>query len=112
MTDEEKTARIRELNDQIRTTGIGNGRVVAVGSLVMADEGLRSKAVTAMRAFTDFNLGDDPYGQHDFGAFTIEKRRFFFKIDYYDLAEEAGSEHPEDPTQTVRICSLMFAEDY
>jgi hypothetical protein len=112
MTEEEKIKRIRELNDQLRTTGLGNGRAVAVASLAQADPDLISKVVTAMREFTDFNEGDDPYGEHDFGAFTVDNERFIFKIDYFALDELHGSEHPEDPTVTIRVCTLLYASDY
>ena len=32
-----------------------------------------------------FDSGNDPYGEHDFGALTVEDKVIFFKIDYYDL---------------------------
>ena len=113
MTDDEKRARIRELNDELRRWGTGlNVRAVMAGSLAQADQEFQSKALRAMRNFDAFTPGDDPYGQHDFGAFTVEGRRLIFKIDYYSLDEETGSDHPEDPNVTIRMLSLFFAEDY
>ncbi|TBC00435.1 DUF3768 domain-containing protein [Rhizobium ruizarguesonis] len=35
-----------------------------------------------------------------------------FKIDYYGLDEAHGSEHPEDQKTTIRVMTLMYAEDY
>ena len=105
--------RIRELNDQLRTTGLGrNGRVIIAGGLAHAGPEIQEAAVIGLRTFSDFPAGNDPYGEHDFGAFTIDGQRFMFKIDYFSLDELHGSEHPEDPTQTVRVLSLFFAEDY
>ena len=113
MTEDEKTAKIRELNDDLRINGhVRNGRVVAVGSIVQADAELRNKACAVMRQFKNFTPGDDPYGQHDFGAFTVDGERFMFKIDYYSLDEQHASEHPEDQNVTMRVLSLFFAEDY
>lgn len=35
-----------------------------------------------------------------------------FKIDYYDLELEYGSEDPADPEQTVRVLTVMLPSDY
>ena len=35
--------------------------------------------------FSDFTPDNDPHGEHDFGTFEVAGRKFFFKIDYYDL---------------------------
>lgn len=36
-----------------------------------------------------------------------------FKIDYYAIGDEQhGSEHPEDQAVTIRVMTLMYAEDY
>ncbi len=56
--------------------------------------------------------GDDPYGEHDFGKVEVNGEAVIFKIHYYTLDEMHGSEHPEDPNITIRVMTLMFAEDY
>ena len=38
--------------------------------------------------------------------------RLFWKIDYYDLAMERVSENPADPTQTTRVLTISYAEDF
>ncbi len=109
----EKSMQIAKLNDDLRINGhVRNGRVIAVGSLVQADETLRNKVVAVMREFKDFNDDNDPYGEHDFGAFEVDGEQFMFKIDYFALDEETASEHPEDQASTMRICSVFFARDY
>ena len=55
---------------------------------------------------------DDPYGERDFGAFEFQGERLFFKIDYYDLALEFGSEDPADASVTRRVMTIMLASDY
>lgn len=114
MADEEKTARIRELNDELRTKGHAlNGRVVAVGGLVNDSIEKRHRVFEAVAKFDAWTTGDDPYGEHDFGKLTVDGEAFMFKIDYYAIGDEAhGSEHPEDPAVTIRVLTLMYAEDY
>ena len=55
---------------------------------------------------------NDPYGEHDFGAFEVEGEKLFWKIDYYDKALEHGSEDPADPTRTTRVLTVMLASEY
>lgn len=115
MTDDEKKARIRELNDDLRTNGKGrNGRIVLVGSLAneIGNDELMIEVIRAVRTFTDFDEDNDPHGEHDCATFQVDSRDYLFKIDYYALDEQQGSEHPEDPNVTIRIMSVMYAEDY
>ncbi|MDW9776428.1 DUF3768 domain-containing protein [Sinorhizobium meliloti] len=64
-------------------------------------------------AYDDWNSGDDPHGEHDFGKFEVDGEHFMFKIDYYAIGDEQhGSEHPEDQAVTIRVMTLMYAEDY
>ena len=61
------------------------------------------KALVRVMAFDDFNADNDPHGEHDFGSFELEGEKLFWKIDYYDLAGEFGSEDPADPKKTLRV---------
>ena len=107
----EKTARIRQLNDELRTTG--------QGGLVMMTQGVQQLGVLhqaqimqAIRCFDAFNEDNDPYGEHDFGAVDAAGLRLFWKIDYYDVEMEVGSPDPTDPQVTCRLMTLMLAEEY
>ena len=51
----------------------------------------------AVQSFSNFTKDNDPHGEHDFGSFEIEGETYFFKIDYYALDMQAGSEDPADP---------------
>ena len=69
-------------------------------------------AILAMRRFDDFTPDNDPYGEHDFGAFEHAGERFFFKIDTYaDASLTFGAEDPLAPG-VVRVLTLMLASDY
>ncbi|SCW95429.1 DUF3768 domain-containing protein [Ancylobacter rudongensis] len=103
-------AKIRELNDQLRTTATG-GKIVIVGALSGQPLSEHAAALSHVRRFDKFDEGNDPYGEHDFGAFEIDGQRYHWKIDYFALDEMSGSEHPEDPNVTVRVLSIYYAED-
>ena len=62
--------------------------------------------------FDAFTPDNDPYGEHDFGAFVHKGNRIFWKIDYYNTTLTAGSEDPSDPKQTVRVLTIMLASEY
>lgn len=109
MTDEAKTARIRELNDELRTNGRAlNGRVVVMGGLVNDSAEKRHQVFEAVAKFDDWTTGDDPYGEHDFGKVVVEGEAIIRKIDYYSLDEAHGSEHPEDQKTTIRVLTLRL----
>lgn len=113
MTDDEKTARIRELNDELRTKGDAlNGRVVVMGGLINEDREKHHRVFEAIAKFDAWNKGDDPYGEHDFGKVEVDGKAFIWKIDYYSLDEAHGSENPEDQKTTIRVMTLMYAGDY
>ena len=108
---EDKKALIRALNDSLRTTFMGGRVLMTAGVQALPDE-VRSKALSAVREFRGFNEGNDPHGEHDFGAFELSGQRFFWKIDYYDKSECFGSEDPADLERTSRVLTIMLAEEY
>jgi len=110
------TAKIRELNDAFR-----KGERPDIGR-IMLTSGVRELAaawplgdmaiyikVQTFDAFTDDN---DPHGEHDFGSFEFAGVTCFWKLDYYNLSMEAGSEDPADETKTTRVLTIMRADEY
>jgi hypothetical protein len=102
---------IRVLNDNFRSTFIG-GRVVMSAGVAALPLCGRAQVLINTRNFTDFNEGNDPYDEHDFGGFEVAGERFFWKIDYYDRDMIVGSEDPADPDKTTRVLTIMLADEY
>lgn len=111
MTDEAKTQLIAKLNDAFRTTFLG-GRVLITDGVQSNGPDFVREVLAAVRAYTDFSEENNPYGERDFGSFKVQDELLFWKIDYYDLSMEAGSEDPSDPAVTARVLTLMLATEY
>jgi len=80
--------------------------VIALGTPAL------QRTLEKVAAYDAFDPGNDPYGEHDFGAIEVVGRRLFFKIDTYDLTLTAQSENPADPAVTTRVLTVMLAEEY
>jgi uncharacterized protein DUF3768 len=109
--DTKTSNRIRVLNDNFRSTFVG-GQVVMSAGVAALPLDVKSHAFIGIQTFSDFNEGNDPYGEHDFGWFEVAGEKFFWKIDYYDSDMTFGSEDPSDPEKTTRVLTIMFAEEY
>ncbi len=103
--------RIRVLNDNFRSTFIG-GQVVMTAAVANLPLDVKARVLIEVQTFADFNTDNDPHGEHDFGSFKVAGEKFFWKIDYYDKDMMAGSDDPSDPEQTVRVLTVMLAEEY
>jgi hypothetical protein len=107
----EYRAKIAELNDAFRQSFQG-GRVFMTAGVVNLPGDVQAMVLRKVATYGDFDDDDDPWGEHDFGAFELSGQTFFWKIDYYDANVEYGSEDPADPTQTTRFLTIMLAEEY
>ena len=103
--------RIRTLNDALRQTRTG-GRVVLTRGVITLGPEQASAIVNAVAAYSDFGPDNDPYGEHDFGALDVAGQRVFWKIDYYDPSLTGHSDDLADAARTVRVLTIMLAEDY
>ena len=106
-----QTDRIRMLNDELRQHLRGGGAVVTPGIAAMGSDAV-ARLVLTIATFDDFCTANDPYGEHDFGAFDFEGNRVMFKIDYYDKNLTGHSQNPADPAVTERIITIMLAAEY
>ena len=106
-----QTQRIRALNDDLRQHLIGGGAVITPGIAALGQEAVE-RIVQAIAVFDDFCHANDPYGEHDFGAFETEGETIFFKIDYFDRTLSHHSPDPADPAVTERVITIMLADEY
>jgi len=104
------TARIRELNDQLRCQHRGGTIMITAGIQPMGADFVA--AVDVALAKVTFDSGNDPYGEHDFGVVEVKGRRIFFKIDYYDQDLCFASPDPANHKITRRVMTIMLAEKY
>ncbi|MBX5130756.1 DUF3768 domain-containing protein [Rhizobium lentis] len=108
---DEWTSDVRALNDKLRRFETA-GEILIAGALAHAEADEIVKAIEQVKDYAAFDPKDDPYGEHDYGAFEIEGQKYMWKIDYYDLAMENLSENPADPSLTKRVLTIFYAEDY
>jgi hypothetical protein len=110
-SETEKAQKIARLNDELRKT-FTTGRVVMTRGFEALEGTTWIKAIKAVRDFSAFTLGNDPYGEHDFGLLEVDGIPLIWKIDYYDLGLGSHSPDPADPTVTKRVLTMMLAEEY
>ncbi len=106
-----RAERIANLNDKFRK-GLASGRVHMTAGVNARGHDFVVEALIKVMEFDDFNADNDPHGEHDFGSFELAGEKLFWKIDYYDQKAEFGSEDPTDPKKTLRVLTVMLAEEY
>jgi hypothetical protein len=106
-----QTEKIRDLNDALRRHLLSGGAVITPGVAALGQEAL-DRIVQTIVVFDDFCEANDPYQEHDFGAFEVEGKTIFFKIDYFDRTLTHHSPDPADPAVTERIITIMLADEY
>ena len=73
----------------------------------------KEKILEAVRRYEFHGVdGNNPYGENDFLAVTVEGEKYFAKIDYYDQGLEMHSPDPADPRVTRRVLTIMQADEY
>ena len=116
MTAKNRAAKIAALNDALRREpGTGeHGRIVMTRGVSELGIPFTLQALAKLKAFDTFTNDNDPYGEHDFGSFELERQKLFWKIDYYEKANDytAGAETPEEGSTTDRLLTIMLAEEY
>lgn len=106
----QRTRRIRELNDRLRTTGKG-GKFYMTRAVADLPSQTTAALLLELEQFNDFTRNNDPWGEHDFGSVSVDGVAYFWKIDAYDLNLEFGSPDPADDAMTQRVLTLMTADD-
>lgn len=106
-----KTAKIRELNDQLRIRHIG-GQIIFSAEVSALSPEQRVKIIQKVVKFKNFTAENDLYKEHDFGKISLAGEDYFWKIDYYDLDFCFHSPDAADPTVTRRVLTIMRADEW
>jgi hypothetical protein len=106
-----RAERIARLNDALRKAGTG-GRMVATRGVRALPGFDANTLLTLLAGYDRFDPDNDPHGERDFGDLDYCGAELLWKIDYYDRQLAWGSPDPADPTLTMRILTVMLAEEY
>ena len=118
MNETEKTKRIAEMNDTFRMSildpsGPRRGRLMITRGIQQFPVKSQLDLIRKVMYFRDFTEDNDPWKERDFGNLIHEGQKVYFKIDYYaDDTFTYGSEDPTDVEKTVRVLTIMLAEEY
>lgn len=107
----ELTSPIAQLNDRLHKQRIG-GRIMTTSGISALGPEAIANILTAVAGFNAFTAANDPYGEHDCAVMEIEGHDVLWKIDYYDETLSLHSPDPADPDVTVRVMTVMMAEEY
>jgi hypothetical protein len=114
MTD--KTKKIRELNDKFRQGGdtVPGQIMITRGLTDLLEETNKTPddLLHIVRTYDYFTPDNDPHREHDFGSIEFAGYTCFWKFDYYDQTLKWGSEDPADPKKTMRVLTVMLADEY
>ena len=106
------------MTNNIATQNDNFRRNLSQGTLVLT-QGIRNNApedikeiITKVRTFDTFDENNDPYNEHDFGAFDYKGKRIFWKIDNYDRKFLYLSPDVSNPKLTNKVLTVMYAEEY
>ncbi len=111
MTTAEVTT-IADLNDRFRKGDRTLGKHMASARVNALTSEQQQELTRLVRVFNDFTEGNDPHGEHDFGAVEFEGEKWFFKLDYFDAEFEYGAEDPSDPHYCRRLLTIMHSSEY
>ena len=105
------TEKIKELNDKLRSTGKG-GRIMLTSGVLAQGQETAQQVLLLVKNYSNFTPDNDPYHEHDFGVINHNNIKYFWKIDYYDLACSMHSPDASNPDVTIRVLTLLLAEEY
>lgn len=71
----------------------------------------RAKVLLAVQNHKEFDSGNDPHNEHDFGVIELEGiPKCYWKIDYYS---DAGMQYGTDDLENAyRVLVIMRADEY
>ena len=105
---------ISALNDRFRKGDFSLGLWSITPKVAALAEDSQQALFQAVRALDNFIETEavSPSGKHDFGLVTQDDTDYFWEIDYWDKSLTSRSPNPADPGCTVRVLTLMRADEY
>ena len=88
------------------------GQIVITQGIQALPEEDKAEIFKSVMEFDTFTKDNDPYGEHDFGAFTHKGNKIFWKIDLYDPDYLMGSPDRINLDHTRRVLTIMLASEY
>lgn len=112
MLDETRRATIARLNDHLRSTGEDGWTYLSRG-VALLPIAVKDEVIRAVRLFDDFTPDNDPHGEHDCATLSVAETRIVWKIDYCPRDRTRQSDpDPADPNSSLRVMTIMLAEEY
>ena len=106
--EQDRTLRIRALNDDLRTRHRGGGVMMTAGIATLAP----AEVARIFAAVAASGPGENPCGEHDCATVEVDGRTIPWKIDYYDAALTYHSPALAEPAVTTRVRTIMLGEEY
>jgi hypothetical protein len=107
-----KAFKIQKLNDRFRkgdsTLGHQHKTAMVQALSLVEQRGL----IEQVKNFDKFDEENDPHGEHDFGSLELEGEIWYWKIDYFDLNLDHGSDDPSNPAVTQRLMTILHSSEY
>jgi len=116
-----KIEKIALLNDELRKKLITgelfkadskDKAYITRGASIFANGMNRMQFLNNVALYRNFTEDNNPYGERDFGNFMYQKEKIFWKIDYKDNAMMYHSPDASDPSQTIRVLTIMKASEW
>lgn len=101
---------IVERNDKFRKAFFQDKNHKIVLTQGVLEDPNQEAVVDLVKNFDSFTEDNDPHGEHDFGRVEVNREKYFFKIDYYDLNYDYGADPLEDEYNCV--LTIMRADEY
>ena len=117
----ERSEKIAKLNDQLRSKigypfnsliDTNDQFVLTQGIIDSFNDGEIKTIFHDIKTFDNFNEGNDPYQERDFGSLTAKGRNIFWKIDYYDNDLKYHSPDNTNTEVTTRVLTVMLSSEY
>lgn len=100
--------------DQALHGNPGHHRILATTGIEALGADAVQEILHAVLAFKeeDFRESFEPWGDRDFISLEHQEQKIYAKIDTYDPSLEFMSPDPADDLVTVRVLTVMLADEY